>query len=216
MTLNKYIMIGASTSALFLAACSQDTIADVDTSVNELETLHGDMVNEVNGLREEESALQDSFSETLETDESLSTLADGSSPVFTNIENRETHLANIEDLETQMSDHAEALTSYEGESLSPEQLESFAAEIDTFVGTLEAFREQYGQTLTTQTEYFENISAEDATYEIFSEGIQTINEQQTQIQETLVELDAAFVTFDDQLSELQNTIQDIQSESEGG
>jgi chromosome segregation ATPase len=214
MKLKRYILASLSVPSLFLAACDGESLEDIENSAAELEELHASVVEELNGLYQDETALQETFSETLETDEDLSTLADGSSPVFENIEQRTTRLSNLEELEAQIQENADSMHSYEGETLSSEELEGIANEVEMFTDHLEVYREQYTESLSTQETYFENIAAEDATYDIFSEGIQEINEQREGLQAYLIDLDDSLVTFDEVITQLHEALQEATAEGE--
>lgn len=214
MTLKRYLFAGLSVSAILLTACDQESIEDVEASANELDELHTQVVNELNGLYETELELQDAFSETLASDGDLTTLTDGTSPVYANLEERSGRLDTIEELENQIVDQANILSEYEGERLPTSELESIAEEFTSFTGLLENYREQYSNTITSQEEYFNNIAADDATYELFAEGIQTINEQHQELQEPILELDTELVQFEDALTELQSLIEEANAEEE--
>lgn len=214
MTLKRYLFAGLSVSAILLTACDQESIEDVEASANELDELHTQVVNELNGLYETELELQDAFSETLASDGDLTTLTDGTSPVYANLEERSGRLDTIEELENQIVDQANILSEYEGERLPTSELESIAEEFTSFTGLLENYREQYSNAITSQEEYFNNIAAADATYELFAEGIQTINEQHQELQEPILELDTELVQFEDALTELQSLIEEANAEEE--
>lgn len=216
MEMKHYLIAGVSTSALLLTACGEESIEDIEDSANELEQLHTEVVTELNGLHEDEAALQDAFSETLETDDDLSTLGDGSSAVFENIETRQARLEQVEELEEQFEDQADSLTSYEGETLNNEELESSAEDIEAFTSSLEEYREQYETTLASQEDYFESISSDEATYDVFSEGIQQINEQREEMQEWIIDLDHHLVELDATITQLQERIQEATADSEEG
>lgn len=214
MKIKGYILIGISVAALFLVACSQDSIEDIVTSTNKLESLHGQAVDEINGLYEDELDLQYLFSETLEIDETLSSLADGSSPVFDNIESRQARLEAIEETEDQMREETDLFTSYEGEMLSRDEIEAVVSEVEAFVSSLESFRQQYGQTLSTQEEYFGAIAIEEATYDIFLDGIEEVNVEHEELQVSLIDLDNRLIDLEETISNFQRIIEDTLEESE--
>lgn len=214
MTLKKYIFTGLSVSALFLVACEQDSIEDVELSADELENLHGEIVDQLNGLYEDENQLQDDFSQTLEEDEDLSSLADGSSPVFDNLESRESRLNALEEFEGQLSEHADTLNGYEGERLPTEDLSAIADEVNMFSEELAGYREEYVTTIESQTNYFNEIASEDATYEIFSDGIQTINDQRSELQSSIIELDESLIQYDEAVAQLQSLLDEATTEEE--
>lgn len=214
MKIRQYILIGLSVATLFLVACSQDNIEQIESSTNELESLHGQAVDEINGLYEDESNLQNLFIETLDKDETLSSLEDGSSPIFDNIESRKVRLDAIEEIENQMMEQRDAYTSYEGEILSRDQLEAVATEVESFVSSLETFRLQYKESLTNQEEYFGAIATEEATYETFLGGIEEINLEHENLQDNLIDLDNRFIDLEKTITNFNSTIEDVLEESE--
>lgn len=214
MALKRYLIAGISTSAILLTACNQESIEDIETSANELEQLHTNVVTELNGLYENETELQEAFSETLAADEDLTTLTDGTSSVFINLEERSSQLETIEELETQIDEQTTTLSEYEGELLPTSELDSIAEELNHFVELLENYRERYAGTLNSQEEYFNSIAADDATYELFAEGIQTINDQHQELQEPLLELDEALVQFEESVAQLNTLIDEVNDEED--
>lgn len=214
MTLKRYLFAGMSVSAILLTACDQESIEDVETSADELDELHTQAVNELNGLYDAELELQDAFSETLASDDDLTTLTDGTSPVYTNLEERSGRLDTIEELENQIEDQVTILSDYEGELLAPSELESIAEEFTNFTEMLGNYREQYANTLTSQEDYFNSIAADDATYELFAEGIQAINDQHQELQEPILDLDTALVQFENALTQLHDLIEEVNTEEE--
>lgn len=121
--MRRYLHICISMFALFLSACSQDTPDNISDSADELKTLQVEISNELNKLNEEERSIQALFEETLENDEELLTLSDGSATVFNNIETRYNSLEIIEGFEGQIVNEVDFIKSYDGEEFSQEILE---------------------------------------------------------------------------------------------
>lgn len=210
MKIRSYILIVISLTALvILAACSRDSIKDIEASIIEVENLHGQAVNEVNRLYEEESKLQNLFKETLDTDETLSSLKKGSSAIFGNIETREAGLITIEEIEDQMMDHADTFTTYEGKLVSEDELESVSIEVENLVSSLNSFRQKYRQRLITQEQYFVTIGTEEANYDTFVDGIEKINKEFQEMQEVLILLDNRLVDLQEVIITFQGKIEDI-------
>lgn len=214
MIKKKYILANLGLSAFLLASCDGENIEEMETSVNEIDQIHDDIITELNALTEEETMLQDAFDETLKSDEELTTFSDGSAVVFQNIESRREHLDSINSLNEQFEEQEEILASYEGESLSGEELDGLNSKIDELSSQLQGFTTDYDASLTSQEEYFTSIGSEEANYETFSDGINTINEQQTSIQEDLVILDETLVTLDTHITEAQEMIETALTENE--
>lgn len=214
MIKKKYVLASLGLSTFLLASCDGENIKEMQSSVNEIDQIHDDIITELNALTDEEAELQTSFDETLKSDEELSTFADGSAPVFENIESRREHLESIKSLDKQFEEQEENLASYEGESLSGEELDGLNSIIDEFSSQLQEFTKEYDASLTSQKDYFTSIAGEKATYDTFSEGISTVNEQQSAMQEDLVTLDETLVSLDTQITEAQEMIETAITENE--
>lgn len=214
MIKKKYILSSLGLSAFFLASCDGENLEGMQTAVNEIDQIQEEIITDLNELTNEEANLQDMFTEALSSDEDLSSFADGSASVFQNIEMRRERLESLRSLDEQFEDQEETLASYEGESLSGEELDGLNSQIDAFSSQLQAFTDTYDSALTSQEDYFTSIGSEDASYDTFSEGINTINEEQSSIQEELIGLDETLETVETQVTEVQSMIDTALSEKE--
>lgn len=215
MIRKRYTLVTITALSLFLAGCDDgENVEGMQEATQELDRLKTETVDDLNQLYELESDLQSSFSDTLETDGDLTTLSDGSSPVFENIESRRSVIESIEEKETEMESHQETLDSYEGERLNQDEIDDVTADVDLFIEHLTQYRDQYLDTLSSQEDYFASIATEDATYDEFSEGIQSINEERDELREHLLDLDDVLVEFSSSLDQLSITIEDELAEEE--
>jgi len=201
-------------SAALLLGCEDDGIDIIGETANELEETHGQTVEELNLLLQEEAELQTRFEETLETDDDLTSLGDGTSLVFANLSNRKERLERLGELEEEYALHAETLSDYEGDLLDANVLDRLAGEVDEFAETLGTFRGEYGNTIEAQERYFEGLADEDATYDIFTEGINELNEQHESMREHFYVLDEELSLLAQGIEELQQTIQSLQETEE--
>lgn len=215
MIRKRWTLVTISALSLFLASCDDgENVEGMQEATEELDRLKTETVDELNQLYDLEANVQSEFSETLETDGELATLSDGSSPVFENIESRRNVLDSIEEKESEMETHQDTLDSYEGERLDHNEIDEVSSGIDTFIEHLSQYRNHYLETLSSQEDYFTSIAGDDATYEDFTDGIQTINEERDELREHLLEIDAFLVELSSSLDQLSSTIEDELAEEE--
>lgn len=205
------LLISLSSAALLLG-CENDGIDTISETANELEETHTQTVEELNLLLQEEAALQAHFEETLETDDDLTTLGDGSSPVFANLSDRKERIERLVELEEEYANQAETLRGYNGSLLDENALDSLAADLVQFFETLGIFRGEYVQNIEEQENYFARLAGEDATYDIFTDGIHELNEQHEIIREHFYVLDEELSLLAQGIEALQETIQEVQEE----
>lgn len=193
--------------SLLLAGCDDgENLEAMQEATEELDRLKTEAVDELNQLYSTEAGLQEAFSDTLENDTDLSTMGDGSAPVFDNIEARESILSTIEALEDEMEQHQDTLDNYEGEQLDTEAVSAVSADIDTFQDHLSQYRDRYHSTLEDQHTYFTSLADTNATYDDFVAGIQSVNEERDELRETLLELDTFLVSYRSNLDNLSSSI----------
>ncbi|GAB2318349.1 hypothetical protein IRB23SM22_06070 [Alkalibacterium sp. s-m-22] len=215
MIRKRWTYLAVSSTALLLAGCDDgENLEDMQEATQELDRLRTETADELNHLYDLETDLQNSFSETLESDDELTTLGDGSSPVFENIESREAVLENIAAHEEEMSKHQSTLDTYEGELLDQSEIDAVMSDVDTFTDQLIQYRENYQAALSSQDSYFVSLSENGATYEDFVDGIQSINDERDELREYLLVLDETLVDFGESLDQLQTSIDNQLTEDE--
>jgi chromosome segregation ATPase len=215
MIRKRWTYLAVSSTALLLAGCDDgENLEDMQEATQELDRLRTETADELNHLYDLETDLQNSFSETLESDDELTTLGDGSSPVFENIESREAVLENIAAHEEEMSEHQSTLDTYEGELLDQSEIDAVMSDVDTFTDQLSQYRENYQAALSSQDSYFVSLSENGATYEVFVDGIQSINDERDELREYLLVLDETLVDFGESLDQLQTSIDNQLTEDE--
>lgn len=215
MIRKRWTYLAVSSTALLLAGCDDgENLEDMQEATQELDRLRTETADELNHLYDLETDLQNSFSETLESDDELTTLGDGSSPVFENIESREAVLENIAAHEEEMSEHQSTLDTYEGELLDQSEIDAVMSDVDTFTDQLSQYREYYQAALSSQDSYFVSLSENGATYEDFVDGIQSINDERDELREYLLVLDETLVDFGESLDQLQTSIDNQLTEDE--
>lgn len=209
-----YALAGLGLSALVLASCDSENNEEVQSAVNEVDQIHDELITNFNTLTEEETALQSAFDETMNSDQELTTLSDGSAQVFQNISSRREILNSISSLDEQFAAQEEIITAYEGETLSAQELDGLVSQIDTLSSQIDGFIEDYTPTLTAQEDYFTSLGREEATYETFTDGITELNEQTSSLQERWMSVDEALASLDTSISETQSMIESALSENE--
>ncbi|GEK89080.1 Putative cell-wall binding lipoprotein [Alkalibacterium putridalgicola] len=212
MTTKKWVLLSLSAVPIVLAGCDSENLGEVQEATTEIERITDEAVADINQLAQTETELQELFSETLETDEELATLQDESSPVFENITAREEILADLEAVENDLETQQEILATYDGESLEQEQIQGVDTVVYDFEESLSTYVDTYYQTLEGEREFFAEISDEEATYDDFVNGIETLNEERESLREPLMNLDEILVDLDERLSELQSSIETELSE----
>lgn len=215
MIRKRWTLATISALSLFLASCDDgENVEGMQEATEEIDRLKTEAVEELNQLYAIETDLQSSFSDTLESDGELATLSDGSSPVFENIESRRTILDTLEEKEDEMNSEKETLESYEGERLDQNEVDEVTAVVDTFIEHLSQYRTHYLESLTSQEDYFSSIASDDATYDDFADGIQTINDERDELRDHLLEIDSTLVELDESLGQLSTTIEDELAEED--
>lgn len=196
MNKNLTMTLTLSATALFLAGCS----SNIDAAKSASENITGDLSDiqeEFVDLQKEEQALQALFNETLEQDENFETLADNSSAVFENIKARTESIEELKGKQGELEEEFTALNDLEADGLPADLFEETKSQLDGSAKALDAFITHYSENLNQQSDYFQSLASEDASYETFTEGIRSINEQQETLYEKFTALDIAFSSLNE-------------------
>lgn len=214
--MSKKLYIGLTlSSSLVLTACgSQVSVKDVEDSANELHVSLEEIVKTNHQLNDLELAMDDHFSTVLAEDKELATLQDESASVMENIQKRETTAENINEYIESISTQAETLQNYEGTDLPEETIRQISDDFLDFAQEIETYQERYVQSLSTQKDYLQEIASEDATYEEFTAGIETVNEDYHNLQEETYALDGLFGEMSNHIDELHTLVAEESSDIE--
>lgn len=213
MIQKKWTLLSLSAASLFMASCDDgENIEEMHEATLEIDRIKNETIEGLNELYALENDLQERFSETLETDTDLATLADGSSPVFANIASRQEIINQLETNQDELGTNKDTLDTYEGEQLQQQEVDDVTAQVDTFNEHLSSYREMYQLSLDNQRVYFTSLSDEEATYDDFVEGIQSVNEERQSVREHLLELDDELVVLDESVQTLMNTMEELLNE----
>ncbi|GAB3062449.1 YkyA family protein [Salinicoccus sesuvii] len=198
------ILSGAALSILLLSACNND-IDSIEQALEETEETQESAVSDLQQLVELESQLQDAFNTDISEDEDLSSFADGSATVFNNIDERKQKLENLESLSNEFSEQREKFAEIDVQSVSGETVNSVADRLGSLSGSVDEFTSAYDVDLDQQADYFESLGQDDATYETFENGIESVNESRETTQSLLVDVDT-------ELADLQSLKDELSSQ----
>ena len=207
------LMLGFATSALILSGCSGMSVEDVKESTDIIQSSFEDVIKTHDELVQHEMNMNEQFEEVLAQDEELTTIQDESASVSQNIIERQTILEKLNDPVDKINEQAEVLSTYEGDELSQDSIQEIVDTFTTFTGTIESFSTEYEQSLETQKDYLNQISAEESDYEEFSNGLDTVNENYLALQDFTVEFDSELVNVESELNELQNQVASLLEET---
>ncbi|SHF01136.1 hypothetical protein SAMN02745249_01616 [Atopostipes suicloacalis DSM 15692] len=211
----KKLYIGLTlSSSLILTACGSNvSVKDVEESTDELNTSLEEIVEANHQLNDLELTMDDQFSTVLAEDKELTTLQDESASVMENISERETTIENINDSIESINTQAETLQNYEGNDLPEDTIQQISDNFLDFTQQIETYQERYIESLTTQKKYLQEIVSEEATYENFSDGIETVNDDYHDLQEQTYALDDQFIEMDSQINELKTLLAEASSDT---
>ncbi len=183
-----------STTLILLAACgSKVSEEDIHTSTEQMDASIREIVEINKQLTEKEIVMNDQFKTLLTEDEELTSVKDESAEIIKNITDRRTLNEQFEEHLTSLNEESEAILLYEGTELSTEEIENLSLELQTFTENVTQYQEQYTETLDQQFDYLQQIAGDEANYEDFIDGNQTVNENYLAFQEETIALDQELV-----------------------
>lgn len=212
MTKKVGLGIGITASVLLLAACSGVSVDEIDESTNELETTFQNIIDTNEQLNQLEVNMNEEFENVLAQDEELTTLQDESADVTQNINEREALLEENSTQVESINEQAELIGTYEGDELPADTLQQVSNDFQTFSDDLNDYYARYQESLVTQRDYLSQISTEDANYEDFANGLDGVNEDYINLQETTAELDNQLVAYNDRITSLNELIASTREE----
>ena len=207
-------MLGISSSALILSACSGMSVEQVKESTDSIQNSFEEVIQVHDELVQIESKMNEQFESVLAEDENLTTIQDESASVFQNILERETILEQLADPIQTINEQAEKLKTYDGEELSNDELQKTVENFIAFTNSLENFSSDYNDSLETQKNYLNQITIEESNYEDFSTGLEATNENYLALQESTKTFDSEMVDFEMKLADLQNQINSLLDENQ--
>lgn len=207
--LSRYITFGVSASTLLLVGGCSNRAEEALTTTESIDTHKNELVTELNAISETEAELQPAFETTLAEDDELSTLSDGSSEVFTNIEARRESLQAVEEKATSLSEDHTALTEGENADLPEAELNALVESLEQTTSSLDEYTSHYASTLDTQTQFFESLAGEDASYETMSEGIESISSEDETTKQYLLDLDEQLSSLEESNNALMSSLNEI-------
>src|SRR5690625_1714018 len=166
----------ASTVVLTAACSTGMSVEDVFESTNELNTAFEGLVESSHQLNNLELEMNNQFETVLAEDEDLATIQDESAGVTQNLTEREAVIENMTEQVDLMKDQADALKGYEGTDLPAETVQQVSDDFLAFTQEIETHQDRYIESLNVQRDYLQHIASDEANYEDFASGIDTVNE----------------------------------------
>lgn len=197
------LMLGIASGTLLLTACGGMSAEELKSSTDQLEESFNEIIQTHNQLVEHEENLNGQFEEVLAEDEELRTIQDETASVVENIQTRSSLVDEFQNHMTTINEQAQYIGTYDGDDFTEEEIQQLTSDFSAFTSELEIFAEEYQGSLDVQRDYLNQIAAEEANYEDFSAGIQTVNEDYAALQETTYAFDETLVVFENQLSAFQ-------------
>lgn len=212
MKYNSRHLLLAASSTLLLAACSSNNVESINETTTEASDIHSELVTNFNELFEYESNLQTRFNETIEEDSELTSLEDESSLVYENIDQRSGLLDEIESLSSDLQSEADTFANYSGEDLAQDKLQSLSDNLNELDSSISDYSSNYSTALDNQSSYFDNLTNNDAEYQDFINGIESINEEHSALKESASAIDQQLSQTAQQLNNLHTETQNLLNE----
>ena len=200
--------------SLVLSACA-DQVKEASETITQIKTEETEIVSQMNELQQLETALQKTFDESLASDEELKTFKDGSAAVFSNLEERRTLADSIESALDGLADTKADFVGLDEETLPLDQIQATGETLDLFTENSLAYLAAYRENLDKEEELLTGFGADDATFETFFAGIETINLNAETNQANLAPVAENLAILDAQLVELETAIAAIGTEVSG-
>lgn len=216
MTKKLNLGLGLATSAVLLAACGGISVDEIEESKDQLNTTFQNVIDTNEQFKQSEENMNTQFEEVLAQDEELASLQDESAAVVQNIDERANLLEESTSQVDTINEQAEFISTYEGDELPAETLQQISSDFQDFSNHLNDYYTRYQESLDTQRNYLNQIAADDANYEDFSAGIETVNNDYLELQERTVELDNQLVTYNEHITTLEDLIADTREEQASG
>lgn len=204
---SRYILLGISSGVLLLGGCANRT-EEVATISESIDTQASEIVSQLNALSKTETDLQPAFETTLAEDEDLSSLGDGSSDVFANIDTRKETLQTIEEQTSNLGEHYAALTEENNQELPEAELKAVSDSLEKAAQSLQEFTAHYSSSLENQTHFFESLAGEDASYETMANGIEAVSGEDEQSKQQLLDLDETLSALEEANTTLLSTLKE--------
>lgn len=197
--------------SLFLAACGSQAEAleaDRQSAAEEKEQL----VTALNGIQEQETAIQATFNEDLAADPEMTNFQKESASVFANIDSRQEQLDSAKKALKEFQNLQEELEGYDDEELPREEASALRESIMEINVLLEGYIPAYEEQLQREREIFRSFGEEQADFNTFYAGVTELNEASDANRETLRPLQETLSVFDQQAEQLATRLEEIQED----
>lgn len=196
-----------TSTMLLTAACNMGmSVEDVSESTDEINNSFENLINSHQELHDLELEMNGHFETVLAEDEELTTIQDNTAAVMQNIDERETIIGSLDENLGSINEQAEALQSYENTDLPADTIQQASDDFLAFTEELENHQARYIESLNVQRDYLQHIASDEANYEDFTNGIDTVNEDYQSLQGQKNELDTRFIAVNDQITSLQDLV----------
>lgn len=201
-------------SMIMLSGCASYDLDNMQKLSVTIEDETEELVNEFNTLYDLETELLSTFESDLDADQDLATFNNNNAAVFENISNREEALSSISDLNNNLTEHADFLADYDSEELNPEEPQALSNQLTELTDLIDNYTTDYKTALENQTTYFESLGKNDATADLFIDGINNINNEHEQLLEQSNQINEIFGETLSELESFKQTVDQTMAEGE--
>lgn len=169
--------------ALLLGACSQTSVADHYSAI---QTDATQMTTALNDIQLAEDKLSTAFNEDAKIDESLANLANSDSQTQQNLTGRQDALTELKSVvssfDSNMQSLADGLNQDDLDDATMQAAETVTAHGKTILQSLQTYVDTYHGSLDAESEFYKNIGAEEASFDNYNSGIESINNSHQEAQ----------------------------------
>ncbi|EZH67049.1 hypothetical protein DH09_03670 [Bacillaceae bacterium JMAK1] len=202
----KVSVSGLALTLVLLSACtdSEETASaeDAGNAVDGIEAYIQDFQTEAEQLLNVEEDLQLDFEEDLAND-SEGALLEGTGQVASNLSDREEILQSLDSIHSQINQElntiGQAIEHVDAEEL-PNDIEEFSVGLSDYGAELSQFIDEYRHNLSTQSEYFETLSSEEADFADITDGIENVNDTHRAMNASWYELEDTLINMQEILA----------------
>src|SRR5699024_10012185 len=155
--MKKYVMIGSFIVFGLLAGCN-GPVSQAMAVTESVGTVGEELVAELNDMAVAEQELQAAFEKTMEEDEELESMADGSSSVFDNVEERREALEQVEEYHAQLEEDYLDMAEHDMDELPDKEVEALENSLEEVTQLLSEYTSHYEDALSEQEQFFESLA----------------------------------------------------------
>lgn len=195
--------IGLTTSLLLLTACGPKVDPEgIAEASDEIQEAQSGVIAIDKELNEYEKSLNDQFNELVTQNEDLASVNDESAKVIENLDERESKLSELTEQEETIRTKAEYIGEYEGTDLPADVIQQLSDDFLTFADNIVGYQEDYQESIDLERNYFKEIASDEADYEDFIDGLEEVNSNYSDLQETKSTFDEEVIQINEKLTEI--------------